>query len=54
MVELSPGVRRAILNPDRKLSVELMVPMDNGEKFTRRSGGDDEKSSQRALLGRLR
>ncbi|GBF99966.1 glutamate dehydrogenase [Raphidocelis subcapitata] len=30
LVDLSPGLRRAILNPDRKLSVELLVPMDDG------------------------
>jgi len=30
LVDLSPGLRRAIVNPDRKISVELMVPMDNG------------------------
>ncbi|KAI8474238.1 MAG: glutamate dehydrogenase [Monoraphidium minutum] len=30
LVDLSPGLRRAILNPDRKLSVELLVPMDSG------------------------
>lgn len=29
-VDLSPGLRQAIVNPDRKISVELMVPMDNG------------------------
>ncbi|KIY95463.1 Glutamate dehydrogenase A [Monoraphidium neglectum] len=30
MLDMSPGLQRAILNPDRSLSVELMVPMDNG------------------------
>lgn len=30
MLDLSPGLRRAITHADRKLSVELMLPLDDG------------------------
>eukprot|EP00775_Hariotina_reticulata_P010391 gene10391-10549_t len=31
ILEIHPKLQEAILNPDKKLSVELRVPMDNGE-----------------------
>jgi hypothetical protein len=30
LLDLDPGLRQALTNPDRKISVELMVPMDGG------------------------